>query len=379
MAVWFFRRPLKMLFYISRSIAIKALNNDHIALNVIQALIESRRKGHSLIFCHGLTSEIIIKALQKSGNTYHAKIFESIKNKFRQKLSLIKELNTLSEIRGSTNLKISKKSNTINIPYKFANNSNIFNSPTLLAENLNDCIFYENRIAKNYKSKSNPNLEFIKTKSNHESGGGNTINHSLNNHLQKNDSFCLCIVDSDKNAPECKLGQTALNVKKIYSPEKNHLSYLHIVDCYSAENLIPMNIIDNEIEKSYQHIDNKTKRNIISIRTSDSWKYLPLKKGIKCKELHESNATSNYWLNECMNNICVNSFNYPTCDSNCEKDIIPKIHTKTLSNSLNDNEYNSTKWNLGFKREDNPDILNNYETLSKLIKSWLCAGEKIIT
>lgn len=108
-----------------------------------------------------------------------------------------------------------------NILYcKFLDTSSI-QKTILLGENSDDIPIYE-IFVKYYQSKNNLNsFKIIYTK---RGGGGNTINQEYENIYTEGDSFCLCLLDSDKRYPsQTKYGDTAQAVVDIDKKYKNKI------------------------------------------------------------------------------------------------------------------------------------------------------------
>ena len=72
-------------------------------------------------------------------------------------------------------------------------------------------------------------------------GGGNTT-YDLFGHLEKNEIFFLCIIDSDLKHPKGPKGSTA---KRFSTTPIGHLNkrFLKILECHEIENIIPLSIV----------------------------------------------------------------------------------------------------------------------------------------
>lgn len=132
----------------------------------------------------------------------------------------------------------------------------------LLAENLNDCTFYE-RIAAYYCLKHG--IKGIQICFHHENGGGNTICDVLRKCVQKEKEFTLCIIDSDKkhgvsdeypNEPArgdtfCRASRVSTELLKDTDLPPHALKPL---DVHEVENLIPQQVLE-QIQKELPAMD----------------------------------------------------------------------------------------------------------------------------
>ena len=128
----------------------------------------------------------------------------------------------------------------------------------LLGENVRDCYFYV-LIGERYrldKSQNGVRLNFLK-----DHGGGSDTGRLFLERVQENHIPTLCITDSDwkygpsrENQPE--YGGTADNVRKamtkLLGTELLPLYYAYTIEVHEAENLIPLQVLEEMLSPAYQ-------------------------------------------------------------------------------------------------------------------------------
>lgn len=158
----------------------------------------------------------------------------------------------------------------IKVPPRFFNDSELVQKTILLGENLDDAFFYET-IAKVYLRWKDMNVPIVCEP---RGGGGDTTSKEYINIQQANKRFCLCIVDSDKIAPDGKLGRTALGLGK--SDPTCIKTQSFILDCRESENLIPNSILSKLYSGKQERLE---ALNIIQSISIEVRYFLDIKKG----------------------------------------------------------------------------------------------------
>lgn len=103
----------------------------------------------------------------------------------------------------------------------------------------------------------------------------------------------------------------------------------------------------------------------------DCWKHLPLKKGLRGKDLKSNGEKENYWIEKLKHAGII----FPCCDiDDCPCSLVPKIHERTLAVAVSNTD---VEWSNSLNNETNPAILADYLIISKEIRSWLCIGSPI--
>ena len=360
----------KLLIHITKKFALSLETGNNSCIDVLSTLIDSRRRGIHLIHANKQTTQKILDFL-KENNKRHYNLFQTIANNFRQKKNIIKSLRKVVFLTGDTSTSVKEKGKIIYIPSSIANNSNIFYPTLFLGENINDCNFYAKKISKNFNKSIPISLQNIKLQDRYEGGGGNCTHVPYGTYKSRRIDLCICITDSDRTHPKDGIGETAKQVLKEDKKHKNPLCKALVIDFYSAENLIPINII----EKIYSKNKNKDQIDIFKkykeLKSLSSWKFIPLKKGINCQEI-KSDQEKIKFLRSQLN---INNIKHTCClNTNCNNPILPKIGDKALQDSI---KIDDEIWSSEINNETNEELLINYENITLEIISWLCTGEEI--
>ena len=161
------------------------------------------------------------------------------------------------------------------IAINFFKNTSAIQPPILLCENLDDTRFYS-ALCKEYFGDI-----YINTK-NGLGGGGSTVADNLENIINNNDRFCLCVVDSDIKYDGAPEGGTykAIQNKKLKPNSTYDICKLNV---HEIENLIP-------IDKVIQFIKNKRVRQFAQRlknidNTGDILFFYDIKDGISKKSI----------------------------------------------------------------------------------------------
>lgn len=362
-----------MLFYLSPSFGDQIIKGDRESIDCLKRILDSRKRGLLLIYASSLTFEKLIAYFDSKNDEDCSLLLKTISKKSRQKKQLLNDLTTFFVISSNKSSTPKKRGKIVFVTPYFANNSNIFYPPILLGENLSDCEFYANRITKNYTNDLPTSLTDIVLSDRFEPGGGNSTHNSYRRHKSKGIDLCFCIVDSDRKHPKENLGTTAKFVLDADEDSQSPLCRTLVIDMYSAENLLPLDEIERQfiIDKSQQQIESF--ETIKRFRSKQSWKHLPLKKGLKGKDFKINSESNQYWVEQ-LEQVGVN---LPCCDiKECNCSLVPSISDKTLATALNNNDI---PWNNYLNREENSHIKNDYSLITKELRSWLCRGSDIRT
>ena len=146
---------------------------------------------------------------------------------------------------------IRNSENVIFVPIPLAISWSLEKRCCIVAENLDDCAFYEAITAYYY---STHDLHGLRVSLHHENGGGNTTGKILEKCVTQDKTLTLCIVDSDKkwgsslqypNPPArgdtCRLVEkTSAELKKRNDIPPHHA---YLLEVHEIENLIPRQIM----------------------------------------------------------------------------------------------------------------------------------------
>ena len=357
-----------MLFCIGRSVATALGRGDTEALDFIITLVESRKRGLLLIYASAKTVDSVCTCLVKLGHVRTAELLGSIAKRFREKKQLLKDL-TRFVIVGAhgKSPRLHKRGRIVYLPAFVINRSNMFYPPVLLGEDLSDCELYVNRLAAGYALGVPVSMREMKLSQRFEPGGGNNTHTSYGRHKQLELDFCLCVVDSDRTCPTNSVGDTAKFVMKVDQTSQSALCRYILIDTYSAENLLPIDELEYhfKIGKSAAQIESFSL--IRRMRELDAWQYLPLKKGIKGKDMRSAKGHGVFWRQTLDSmgakvDCCVME--------DCECRVVPNIGEKTLAHALDP----SRNWVSQLSNEPNQLVKENYGLISREVRSWLCTG-----
>lgn len=356
-----------MLFYISKSVANGILSGDVDCLDCVLTLLDSRKRGLLLLYSSDQTAKLIIEFFMQNGNIRQAELFRSIARRFREKKQMLEDLTKLFIISTKPKNGVDEKGRIVRVSPKVVNTSNILYPPIFLAEDLTDCQFYVNGIASNFTDVPTSMRE-LRLFERFEPGGGNNIHFSYTHHKALSRDLCLCIIDADRACPADGIGQTAKMVVKADQLKTVPFCSHILIDAYSAENLLPI----DEIERQFSI--GKTKAEISSFEVAKllhgslSWHYLPLKKGIKGKDVKGTSARAIFW-NAQLKKIGIA---VDCCDiDNCSCNFVPNISDKTLATAI---KPSSSEWRKRLNFESNLAVKENYARISHEVRSWLCVG-----
>lgn len=360
-----------MLFVIGSSVAMSALRGDVESADFLRRMIDSRARGKNLIYATKKTSKLVQQHFSESGNERLLNIFTSVSRKFREKKQIIENLTRFVFISCHAGDARLARGRAVYISPELANQKNLLDPTIFLGEALTDCELYVNALAANFTEGLPMALRQMRLSQRFEPGGGGNTHLSYRRYLAIGDDLCLCIVDSDRKCPNETPGDTAKFVIEAHRKFGSALCSYLLIDAYSAENLLPT----DEIKRQY-NVGKSTKQIsdfeiAMSLRNGEVWKYLPLKKGIRGKDIKLETASSRYWTAK----LTELGYTIPCCvEKDCSCSIIPGIHDKTLASAL---EERNLGWTAKLANEKNKDIKDSYLAISHAVRSWLCVGSTI--
>lgn len=332
-----------MIIFLDQSLADEIESNgsfDSDEAIAIDIAAEAYRRGN-----HILTSDIrTLDRLIASSHALHERT-RMILNKVRSKvptrghlLSRIKwRLRLIAKGNNPEKLVTSDDSTEIQIPAKIASDKpTLLDSASLITENIDDAKFYRLLVRSAIESDSDLHRSFagIEIRAKNVAGGGHTIWQSYKMEIDNGDGFCLAIIDSDKRHPGSSFGETAKELCSLEEPPNTpawNCAKL-VLNVRSVENLIPVSEFLNachNIDKRQFDLANQL---IAQHWGKEQWKYLPIKRGIKCHDLFKKNTNAAlYWRAVLGAKRCSN-FSMVECQNreSCETYAIEPISTSLL-------------------------------------------------
>lgn len=373
-----------MLINIHQSV----FNNNNIwdepeTIPALENLANAVREGKHLVISDRETLKIIANCQDLSKTT--RAIYTMLYNKFSELRSYLSVVTRYIEITDLLEPALSSLSDqeVIQVPLKFFENTQSIQKTILLCENSSDTSFYQT-IARVYLIWKNAN---IKLEYEPRGGGGNTIDTEYDNIQKTTKYFCLCILDSDRIAPEGKLGSTAAQIDQ----NKNQSSQFFrtkvlILDVHEIENLIPNSILlgicsgDKQREEALKRIEK-----LQQIRGNQIKHFLDIKEGMLMYKIFDSNNPKDklFWeshvleiniILKCIDDDCLADWKCNKTKSNCQCQISLGFGKNTLDNTI---KYLEKIEPHKIAREFNNDMKPEWEKIGQVVVDFCIAHSPI--
>jgi hypothetical protein len=369
-----------MLIFIHNSVVDKGDENswDDETVVALENLATARREGKHIVMAKRETLEKIAQCSRLS--EFSRNIYNKLYNESTQFYSYLSAVTKYIEIVNPCYepqvLRDSGKE-IIKVHPSFFNDSESVQKTILLGENLDDAVFYETiaKVCLRWK-RINAQIECDR-----RGGGGSTISSDYINIQKLNKRFCLCIVDSDKIAPNGNLGSTASRLRKSDDPTCIK-TQIFILDCRESENLIPNSILS----KLYPGKQEKLEAlNIIKSISLEVRCFLDIKEGTYLNKILGEKTTEikDFWsdqipqilnISDRINNSCQANWQCSSNSGKCQCQISLGLGDKTLSKTveyLKDNSPNE------IARIVDPSKHSDWEQIGQLVMDW-CIAERSI-
>jgi hypothetical protein len=177
--------------------------------------------------------------------------------------------------------------------------STLLASPVLMVENLNDGRCYLKIAESIVAAGLQPEFSWLKVvplKADIQPGGGNTLGALFTHVKTQGERIGLAIADSDQRFPGSAYGATASSLRQQASiPPTSALLEHHVLAVRTIENCIPraeLRAIATEIDLVQQY---RFERQDAVFGSSPFWKFVPIKGGIRCFEVGQASAESQFW------------------------------------------------------------------------------------
>jgi len=264
----------------------------------------------------------------------------------------------------------------IKVPPRFFKDSESVQKTILLGENLDDAVFYET-IAKVYLrwKKINAQIEC-----DGRGGGGSTISREYINIQTLNRRFCLCIVDSDKIAPNGNLGPTASKLLNSDDPNRRK-TQIFILDCRESENLIPNSILSKLYSRKQERLEALTIIESISLEVRC---FLDIKNGTYLNKIigEKNDQIKKFWspkipqipnISDRINNSCQANWQCSSNSGECQCKISLGLGDKMLSKTV---EYLKDNSPHEIARIVDPKP-SDWEKIGQVVMDWCIAESPI--
>lgn len=367
-----------MLFFIDESLIdiVKKGNKKSIdqLSTALQKVCESFRRGKHLVSGE---KEVLRFFSQQDILTRRCKnIFLKLTGLSTELYYLKDKLNFSVEVVKDNGIDIfrKKESSVMRICYDIIADSDISDKTVLLAENLNDCKFYEimTNVYLSLNKIGNINVNFES-----DTGGGRNIEDVFEMRQNNCNKFCICIVDSDKKYPTDNVGDTANGAQNAFLINCP-LCDLFIISSRMIENYIPYKILsdlsfsDRRMMKSINFFDRISSNQ----HSKELKKYLDYKNGECIKNILERKIDEEieFW-NICLNQggqiiECIKSKLCEESDD-CDCQIFPGFGPHILQKSLEEMEKMSF---CKIGETIKGDLLIKWNLIGHLILSWCCSS-----
>jgi len=267
----------------------------------------------------------------------------------------------------------------VKVAPRFFKDSELIQKSMLLCENINDAVLYET-IAKVYLIWNNINVKIV---GEHRGGGGNTISSEYTNIQQVKKRFCLCIVDSDKIAPDGNLGSTA-SLIQAQSDSTCINTQTFILDCREIENLIPNSILSELCSGNQQRLKALRILENISSSAVEIRYFLDIKKGTMMEEIiNASNPKiKSFWELKIslispicsIDDWCQANWRCSSNGGECKCKISLGFGENTLSNTV---EYLKQKSPHEIAKIVDKSMHSDWGKIAQVIMNWCIAGTPI--
>ena len=346
----------------------------------LENLATARREGKHLVIAERETLKKIAlcsRLSQIARNTYN-KLYNQSTQQFHSYLSAVTRYIEIVNPCYEQKVVSDSGKQIIKVPPRFFNDSESVQKTILLCENSDDAVFYQT-IAKVYLIWKKRNVQIVCEA---RGGGGNTISSEFINIQQAKKRFCLCIVDSDKIAPDGNLGSTASRLQT-QSDSTCINTQTFILDCREIENLIPNSILSELCSGNQERLQAlKYFENISS--AVDIRYFLDLKKGTRMKEIIQASNPNikSFWelklslipnISSSIDNWC--QANWQCSKSGeCQCKISLGFGENTLSNTV---EYLKKETPHKIAKIVDQSKHSDWEKIGQVVMDWCIAESPI--
>jgi len=360
---------------------------DEETVAALEYLATARREGkHSVIAERETLNKIrqCSRLSQKTRDVY-TKLYNDSTQNFRSYPSVVKRYIEIVKPCLEPQVVDNLGKKIIKVPPGFFNDSKLVQETILLCENSDDAILYET-IAKVYLIWNNIKAQIVCDR---RGGGGNTISREYSNIKKAKKCFCLCIVDSDKIAPEGNLGSTASGLPQSDSTCINTQTF--ILDCREIENLIPNSILSELSSGNPQRLEALKileSSSVVEVRC-----FLDIKQGTRLKEIIDAKnlKVKEFWqlklglipnISERIDNWCKTHWkcsnnskkNSKNSKEKCDCQISLGFGENTLSNTV---EYLQEKTPHEIARIVDRSKHSDWEKIGQVVMDWCIAESPI--
>ncbi len=359
-------------------------------LEALEMIALARREGKHLVFAKRdvLKSLLNCSALSKRTRQVYSKIYAQLAEMQVYLQTFTRRVEVIALDTGLSS-RMERHCKVISVPARYFCDSALIQKPVLMTENLDDATLYQT-ITKIYLKWKK--LNGIAILFEPYAGGGSTTEKAYKLIQDKQERFCLCLLDSDKKSPNSPLGNTAKGVKKIDNSNQPLCEYL-ILGVREIENLIPTQLYSlvssGDINRmpSVHFLEQLEKTSLAEAR-----KYLDIKNGLKLNDILQASKNSPFskdWINWLKNVSALDIAIKKTClknkaclkGKNCDCIITTGLGDKILEAVIKVIETPTKDQPTQQKIVEmvDPLLKAEWEPIGEMITAWCCRTSRIST
>jgi hypothetical protein len=346
-------------------------NNN--AINALNLIAHSRRLGKHIVLGNRSVVKYLATCdfLSAQSRSVYRKIYEQLPITS----GYINNIHLSIEIFSGSLLEVTDKENfrVIRVPVKYFTDFSILNKSVLLFEDMTDSDIYK-IIVRYYLYRNN--LGNIKIDYEPRNGGGQNTHKAFAEIQRSEQSFCLCLLDSDKKHAMAEIGSTAKSVVKINDNNKPFCDVL-ILKFREIENLIPTlmykEIFESDINK--KEAVNFLKR-VDESDLSETRKYLDMKKGLNLEKVFKEKSQTDfreYWVEFAMG-FHDRKFDKCLTEKKCLKDK-SSVCNCNITLGFGDNilkEIEKRYADQDISHMISGELILEWERIGSIITAWCC-------
>ncbi len=350
-------------------------------LEALENISISRREGKHLVFSDRNTLKYLLNCVQLSerARKIYKRIYEE-STQFKAYLSVFSRHVIVCPLLTVPTSIISDGVVITSLPVSYFNDTAIIQPTSIVSENNSDTLFYI-MIAKTYFAMKKLGSIRINYIPNH--GGGSTVNNVYKEIQDRNNCFCLCIVDSDKKSPSSNFGDTAKKLISVDNPDVVICNYF-VLNVHEVENLIPYSFL-SEASRSQKDrmIAVEFIHNLDISNNPELRKYIDIKNGTYLKDVFHTKELIDYWIGtkppiQSMWPCDINDDCFSATKCNDKDHCACKCSPGLGENILNDAFMIMNGQSLHKIAEAICPVLKpEWEYLGKEIASWCCASSRL--
>ncbi len=350
--------------------------------NALETIANAYREGKHVVLASSKTLDVLLARLDI--NSKARAIFTKIKNEMPLYGAFQREVSRYVLVSSSPRKTIIKSGNQniLQLPFYLFEDSSAVQKTVLLAENLIDSYYYV-KFAQLFASRRG--LRGFRTNAQCRGGGGSQVPAEYRTIQDSESGFCLCIVDSDQEAPLDSYGDVAAQVLAVENTSLPMTEAI-IISFRKIENCLPSSILLEVCNK------NKTRTSALDILRYierqgqvEMRNFLDFKKGLLLKDIYtlpRDDPVRTFWseklqilANEAIIANCPCLSN-GECDQNesCQCQAIPGFGEKVLNEAFDI----ISKMTIHKISESLCNITESeWHSVGHHVFSWCCSRDKI--